>query len=176
MGKASRRKKNRNVSPAVTEHQAVSENGRRCIEQLGMDIIMQASTETVNVGMSYPRILFDGGSQYFAYDLESPDAATPLIALMNELRRKFGDYDRVPDWLAMLAIEEPWEHADRGHYVRFKDVLELHDAFPGIMITPATTWMKVLQKYQEFAAEQEWEVLDRATSSVSPRLGSACRI
>lgn len=176
MGKASRRKKNRNVSPTVTDYQVLTENGRRCVEKHGMDTIIRANTEAFDVGMAYPRILLGDGNEYFAYDLESPDAATPLIALMNELRRKFGDYDRVPDWLAMLAIEEPWEHADRGHYVRFKDVLELHDAFPGIMITPATTWMKVLQKYQEFAAEQEREVLDNATRSVSPRLGSACRI
>lgn len=176
MGKASRRKQNRKVSPTVTDYQAVTEYGRRCIEQLGMDIVMQANMDAIGAGMSYPRILFDGGSQYFAYDLDSPDAATALIALMKELSRKFGCYDQVPDWLARLAIEEPWEHAARGHTVRLRDVIALHDAFPGIMVTPMATWEKVAQKHKEFAAEQEREILDKATRNVAVRLGSACRI
>lgn len=176
MGKASSSKKNRKVLPTVTDCRAVTEYGRLCVEQLGMEIIMQAKMEAIGAGMAYPRILFDGGSQYFAYDLESPDAATALIALLKELRHKFGDYDRVPEWLAMLAIEEPWEHAARGHTVRRRDVIALHDAFPDIMVTPMATWEKVAQKHKEFAAEQEREILDRVTRHAAVRHSSACRI
>lgn len=177
MGKASNRKRNRkNLQKTECTYEALTENGRRCVELHGEAAVLHACMEAVQAGMAYPRLLLGEDGSCFAYDLEDPSTPTALLSLLKELRRKFGDYDRVPDWLAALAIEEPWEHAARGHTVCGADVLELHRAFPDIMVTPETTWALTARKHHEFLAEQEREALDAAARNPAVGRASPCRI
>lgn len=174
MGKASRRKQLRKNNEGTWT--AETDAGRDFIQHAGDGGMRALSAKIMEEQMRSARVLNSFADGYFVYDLENPRCVTPLLSLLNRLLKVFGSYDRVPVWLAKLAIEEPWEQADRGYRVLLGEVCELHDAFPFVPVTPMRTWELVLQKHREFVAQSEQAMLCETLGHAAAKAGQAARI